>query len=72
MKQLYLQKIAKNDLSRLKKFKIKVEDPPRRKHMVWLGGSVLADIMKDKPHFWITREEYLEHGVRCLDKLNSK
>lgn len=33
---------------RLRKFKIKVEDPPRRKHMVFSGGSVLADIMKDR------------------------
>ena len=31
---------------RMKKFKICIEDPPRRKHMVFLGGSVLADIMK--------------------------
>ena len=30
----------------MKKFKICIEDPPRRKHMVFLGGSVLADIMK--------------------------
>ncbi len=69
VKQLYLQKIAQGDLSRLKKFKIKVEDPPRRKHMVWLGGSVLADIMKDKPQFWITQEDWKEYGVRAIDKL---
>merc|ERR1711862_130205 len=31
-----------------KKQKIRIEDPPRRKHMVFLGGAVLADIMKDK------------------------
>lgn len=37
--------------------------------MVFLGGAVLADIMKDKDTFWITREEYLEKGVKCLDKL---
>lgn len=24
----------------------------RRKHMVYLGGSVLADIMKDREEFW--------------------
>jgi hypothetical protein len=33
---------------RMRKIKIKVEDPPRRKHMVFSGGSVLADIMKDR------------------------
>jgi actin-related protein len=30
------------------KFKVRIEDPPRRKHMVFLGGAVLADIMKDQ------------------------
>ncbi|XP_021360409.1 actin-related protein 2 isoform X1 [Mizuhopecten yessoensis] len=71
LKQLYLERVLKGDTSRLssKKFKIRIEDPPRRKHMVFLGGAVLADIMKDKDSFWMTREEYLEKGVRCLDKL---
>jgi len=53
----------------LQKFKIRIEDPPRRKHMVFLGGAVLADIMKDKADFWMTREEYQEKGVRVLEKL---
>lgn len=51
------------------KFKIRIEDPPRRKHMVFLGGAVLADIMKDKDNFWMTRQEYQEKGVRVLEKL---
>lgn len=51
------------------KFKIRIEDPPRRKHMVFLGGAVLADIMKDKADFWMTREEYQEKGTRVLEKL---
>lgn len=34
------------------KFKIRIEDPPRRKHMVFLGGAVLADIMKSQEQFW--------------------
>ena len=37
--------------------------------MVFLGGSVLADIMKDKDDFWMMRSEYKEMGVRVLDKL---
>lgn len=53
------------------KFKIRIEDPPRRKHMVFLGGAVLADIMKDKDSFWMTRQEYEEKGIRVLDKLLS-
>jgi actin-related protein 2 len=50
-------------------FKIRIEDPPRRKHMVFLGGAVLADIMKDREAFWVTKAEWDEQGVRALDKL---
>jgi len=69
MKQLYLTRVLGGDPSRLNKFKIKIEDPPRRKHMVFLGGAVLADIMKNRNEFWISREEWFEQGVRSLDKL---
>ena len=51
------------------KFKIRIEDPPRRKHMVFLGGAVLADIMKGREEFWVSRDEWYEQGVRALDKL---
>ena len=53
----------------LQKFKIRIEDPPRRKHMVFLGGAVLADIMKSREEFWISREEWFEQGPRAMDKL---
>ncbi|TXT11137.1 hypothetical protein VHUM_01888 [Vanrija humicola] len=69
MKQLYLTRVLNNDTSRLKHFKIRIEDPPRRKHMVFLGGAVLADIMKGQEAFWVTKEEWDEQGVRALDKL---
>ncbi|KNC83398.1 actin-like protein 2 [Sphaeroforma arctica JP610] len=71
IKQLYLGGVLKGDTSRLKNFKVRIEDPPRRKHMVFLGGAVLADIMKDTPEFWISKAEYEEQGVRCLNKLGS-
>ncbi|KAH0836839.1 actin actin-like protein [Lanmaoa asiatica] len=64
MKQLYLTRVLNGDPSRLNKFKIRIEDPPRRKHMVFLGGAVLADIMKNRNDFWISREEWFEQGVR--------
>lgn len=70
VKQLYLTRTLNNDTSRLEKFKIRIEDPPRRKHMVFLGGAVLAEIMKDKEDFWMTRKEYQEQGLeRVLAKL---
>lgn len=55
--------------SSFQKFKIRIEDPPSRKHMVFMGGAVLANIMKDKESFWLSRAEYLEKGLRVLDKL---
>jgi actin-related protein 2 len=71
IRQLYFQKIVKGDVNQYKKFKIAVESPPRRKHMVFLGGAVLADLMKDNQNFWITKAEYDEKGIRCLDKLTN-
>jgi len=68
MKELYLTRVLKGDKERLKKFPLRIEDPPRRKHMVFLGGSVLADIMKDKPEFWISKAEWEEHGTRILSR----
>lgn len=57
-------------MERLSKLKIRIEDPPRRKDMVFIGGAVLADVMKDRDNFWISREEYQEKGVQAaLEKL---
>lgn len=69
LKDRYCREVLKGQQERLKKFKISVEDPPRRKHMVYLGGSVLADIMKDRHEFWITRQEYEESGTKAFSKL---
>jgi len=66
----YLKDVLKGKEAGLKKFKIKIEDPPRRKHMVFLGGSVLADIMKERQEFWITKQDYDEVGIKgCLAKI---
>nr|UEK51479.1 actin-related protein 2 [Parasacculina yatsui] len=69
IKQLYLERVVGGDVGKLTRFKIRIEDPPRRKDMVFIGGSVLADVMKDKEHFWITRQEYQEHGADIIHKL---
>jgi len=68
MRALYLKHVLKGDEKRLSKFKLRIEDPPRRKHMVFLGGSVLADIMKDRPEFWISQKEWAEQGERIIGK----
>jgi actin-related protein 2 len=72
IKQLYLERVLKGDTTKLSRFKIRIEDPPRRKHMVFLGGAVLADIMKDKDSFWMSRQEYKERGLNVLEKLGVK
>jgi len=68
MKDLYLKHILKGDQKKLAKFKLRIEDPPRRKHMVFLGGSVLADIMKDRDEFWISKAEWSEQGESIIGK----
>ncbi|RKO97099.1 hypothetical protein CXG81DRAFT_13063 [Caulochytrium protostelioides] len=72
VKQLYLTRVLKGDRERLAKFKIRVEDSPRRKHMVFLGGAVLGDIMRNKQEFWISKQEWEERGIASLDKLGAR
>ncbi|KAK9765556.1 Arp2/3 complex subunit, actin nucleation center [Basidiobolus ranarum] len=66
VKQLYLAKTLNGDVSRLSKFKLQIDDAPRRKHMVFLGGAVLAQVLKDRPFSWISKAEWEEQGVRAL------
>jgi len=68
IKDLYLKDVLKGNKDLLKKFQLRIEDPPRRKHMVFLGGAVLGDIMKDKESFWMNKSEYEESGINVLRK----
>lgn len=72
IKQLYIERVLKNDIDKISKFKIRVEDPPHRKDMVFIGGAVLAEVMKNKEKFWITKQEYDEKGVSVLSKLGTR
>jgi len=65
MRDMYLD-LLKGNVKAAAKFKLRIETPPRRKHMVFLGGSVLADIMKDRQEYWISKEEWAEQGDRIL------
>ena len=67
IRKLYTERVLNGDVARQAKFKIKIEDPPKRKHAVFLGGAVLADLMKDNEAFWITKREWDEQGARILD-----
>ncbi len=65
---LFADRIAKGNQAQINKFVCRIEDPPRRKHMVFLGGAVLAEIMKDKQQFWMNKTEWQEMGVNVLRK----
>jgi len=70
IRDLYLKHVLKGDESRLNRLKLRIEDPPRRKNLVFLGASVLGDLMKNRAEFWISRKEYEEKGInKCLEKL---
>jgi len=51
----YLAGVLKGDKSRLNRLKLRIEDPPRRRNMVFLGASVLGDIIRDREDFWIKK-----------------
>lgn len=68
IKQLYLERVLKGNLEGLSRFKIRIEDPPRRREIAFLGGAVLAEAMKDNDNFWLTKEMYNEMGInRAMD-----
>lgn len=68
IRRLYLERVLKGRSEFMAKFECRIEDPPRRKHMVFLGGAVLAGIMKDKTAFWMNKAEYEEQGINVLRK----
>ncbi|KAK7377616.1 hypothetical protein VNO80_03045 [Phaseolus coccineus] len=57
----YLDVVLKGNRDGLKKLRLRIEDPPHRKHMVFLGGT-------DTPGSWINRENYLEEGIAVFKR----
>ncbi|QSS59502.1 endocytosis and membrane growth and polarity [Histoplasma capsulatum] len=72
LKQLWLTRVLQGNPERLNKFKVRIEDPPRRRHMVFLGGAVLANLLADKDNMWISKGEWQEQGPRALEKLGPR
>lgn len=62
VKELYVQKVGGGQQNSLQRLKLKIEDPPRRKTMVFMGASILADIMKEQPDFWLSKKDWKEKG----------
>jgi actin-related protein 2 len=69
LKQLWLTRVLGGDPERLGKFKVKIDAPPRRRHMVFLGGAVLANIYAGREEMWISKSEWEERGSATLSKL---
>lgn len=70
LKNRYLKDVLKGEKERLSKFKLNIEDPPRRKHMVFLGASTLGDIMAARDDFWISKKQYQEEGgARIVERM---
>lgn len=51
---------------------IRIEEYEHPQHSAFVGGAVLAGLMKDKESFWMTRQEYEEKGIYVLEKLGVK
>jgi len=52
---------------------VNIEDPPKRKHLVFQGGAVFANVVKDKDEAWFTRKQYEEKGDNIFKKvINAK
>ncbi len=71
IKQLYIDRVLGGQAERLEsatnRFNLKIEDPPRRKNNVFIGGAVLANVVKAEADFWITQEEWRADPT-CLDR----
>jgi len=68
MKNLYCQEVLNGDSSLLRKsmiIRMTFNDFYIRPG-VFRGGSVLADIMKDRPEFWMSKADYQELGIKQL------
>ncbi|PSC73391.1 actin related 2 [Micractinium conductrix] len=64
--QLYLDRVLKGEREGLRKLKLRVEDPPRRRSAVFQGAAVLADMMRDQREFWISKAEWQEDPQRAM------
>lgn len=69
---LYLTNVLHGNRRGLRKFPLNIEDPPRRKNLVFLGASVLGSIMESRADFWVTKQEYEEKGSKIAAKRFSR
>ena len=61
---IFTKEKFKGDSSRVVKTGLTVNDPPRRKHSVFIGASFLA--YRSPNSSWCSRAEYEEKGAKCI------
>jgi len=66
LRNFILERILKGAKKQLDTYKVSVEDPPNRRFLVYLGGTVLANLSKGKTNQWAQREEYRESGPDAI------
>lgn len=59
------------DQRALRKLKLRIDDPPQRQTLVYLGAAVLAGIMQDDSTFWISKAEWQEDPTRAMKRLGA-
>lgn len=69
MRNLFLEHKAKGDVARAQRFQLTIHDAPRRKNMVFLGGSCYAELTRELPESWITKAQYQEGGASLVTQM---
>eukprot|EP00756_Hemistasia_phaeocysticola_P010730 Hpha_TRINITY_DN15039_c0_g1::TRINITY_DN15039_c0_g1_i1::g.124855::m.124855/K17260/ACTR2, ARP2; actin-related protein 2 len=65
MRELYIKTKLGGDKSK-GKVKLRIEDAPQRKHAVFAGASVLADLMAANASQWVSKAEWDEQGKKAV------
>jgi actin-related protein 2 len=70
LEERHLADVLQGDKSRLKgDWKIQVKSPKTHSCLVFEGAALFADAIQDNAQYWVSRQEYHEHGVDAvLDK----
>ena len=66
--ELITDRILAGNEERLKAFKLRIEDPPRRKIMVFHGASLYAKIVDNQHSLWISKKDWEEQGENIVKK----
>eukprot|EP01006_Ploeotia_vitrea_P009666 TRINITY_DN23598_c0_g1_i1.p1 TRINITY_DN23598_c0_g1~~TRINITY_DN23598_c0_g1_i1.p1 ORF type:complete len:394 (+),score=29.60 TRINITY_DN23598_c0_g1_i1:29-1210(+) len=66
LKEKYLRDALKGDKTKLKNWKLNIDDLPARKNLVWMGAAVCGEILQRDKRRWISQEDWAEEGKRIL------